>query len=184
MDNLITSVYLLKNLPDDIKRANKIKVAPKIPRFDCIGINENNHPFISPLVNNKNQCNVSLVAPETMVECHTNRRADLLLRNSKVGNLTSLFYQDENHNHRYFGYSNPHPKMNKGKDENPMLPFKDDLLLIQIDKDKEQIVICVLKWQKHLVQYLYPDFVNGKFDEVIASKLEFLESGFNYTLLV
>lgn len=182
MDNLITSVYLFKNLPDELKKANSIKVGAKIKRLDCIGINENNHPFISPLINNKNQCNVSLVATETMVECHTRRKADLLLRNSRVGNLTSLYYQDENYNGRYFGYSNPHPQMNKGKDENPMLPFKDDLLLIQIDQNKEQIILCVLRGQKHLVQYLYPEFVKGKFDEVVASKLEFLESDFNYIL--
>jgi hypothetical protein len=184
MDNLITSVYLFKVLPDDIKRANKITVGPKIPRFDCVGINENDHHFIGPLINNKNQCNITLVPAGTMVECNTKRKADLALSNSKVINLTSLYYQDADNNHRYYGYSNPNPTIKKGKEPNPMLAFKNDLLLIQMDMSKEQIVICVLKDQKHFVQYLYPEFVKGKFDDAIANKLDFLKSDFNYTRLV
>ena len=179
MDNLITSAFVFRQLPDDLKRANKIKVGAKIPRFDIVGENSGGYQFLEPLFNNKNQCNIILDIANRIVKADSSRIADQLIRNSRVSNLTSLYYTDVK-TRRYFGNTNPNPRTSQG--ENPMLPYKNDLLLIEISEDEQTIILSVCKGVKHFGKMIYTDYVNGKYDGMIADKLQFLETQFGYNV--
>jgi hypothetical protein len=179
MDNLITSVYVFKQLSDDLKRANKIKVGAKIPRFDIVGENSGGYQFLEPLFNNKHQCNIILDIANRIVKADSSRIADQLIRNSRVGNLTSLYYTDVK-TRKYFGNTNPNPRTSQG--ENPMLQYKNDLLLIEISEDEQSIIIAVCKDVKHFGKMIYTEFVNGKYDGMIEDKLQFLDTEFGYNV--
>ena len=181
MYNLITSVYVFKQLSDDLKDANKIKVGAKIQRYDIVGENSGDYHFIKPLMNRKNQCNIMVDNANRIVKADSSRIADQLIRNSRIGNLTSLYYSEVK-TRRYFGNTNPNPRTSQG--ENPMLPYKNDLLLIEISEDEQTIILAVCKDVKHFGKMIYSDFVNGKYDAMIADKLQFLESDFGYNSIV
>jgi hypothetical protein len=180
MDNLFKAAYLFKVLPDEVKKLNGIKANAKTPRFDLIGECTNGCDFVAPMMNPKHKVYLNLIPAYNVVEAHTNRRADLLLKNYQIGNLTSLYYFDNQNNGKYYGYVNPNPKINKGKDNNPLQRFAKDLLLIQISPDQKTLMIFVLHNVKDFQQYIYPDYLNGKYDEAIARKIEFMEYPYNY----
>tara|TARA_R110000782_G_scaffold136437_1_gene228891 strand:- start:186 stop:740 length:555 start_codon:yes stop_codon:yes gene_type:complete len=184
MDNLIKEVFVFRVLPDIVKEVNKIKLNPKNPRYDIVGINAGGYNFIEPLVNNKNQCNITLQPTRDIVSSDARRKADLLLSNSRVGNLTSLYHQSLDNNGRYYGNTNPNRtiKLNGKAVDNPMLAYKDDLLLIDMSGDRDTIIVSVVHNSKHLSQYIYPEYVAGAYDTLIKDKLEFLDTDFGYSL--
>jgi len=77
MDNRIKGVYLFRQLSEDIKKKNTIKVGATTPRFDIVGYN-GDYDFIKPLINKKNMCYLSLTDTNNFVKADQRRMADLL----------------------------------------------------------------------------------------------------------
>ena len=183
MDKLITGVYLFRQLPDGIKKANGIKVGASVPRFDIVGFN-GDYEFLKQMVNKKNQCNLSLVETFNFVKADQKRMADFALRNSKVGNLSSLYYKASENKGKYFGNTNDADTIKVGSKvvPNPLLGYKDHLLLMQLSEDRQELVLVVVHKGRSLLQYFYPDYINGKYDGIIQDKLQFLNTDFGYLL--
>jgi len=183
MDNLIKGVYLFRQLPDDIKRANKIKVGAVVLRYDIVGF-DGDYDFIKPLINKKNLCYLSLTETYNFVKADQRRMADYALRNNSIGNLTSLFYNSIDNEGKFFGNTNDSKTIKVGKKivPNPLLAYEDHLLLIKLSDDKKELVLILVKGGRSFCQFIYPDFVNGKYDEFINNKLQSLKTNFGYTL--
>jgi len=182
MDNLIKGVFLFRQLSDDIKEKNNIKVGAVVPRYDIVGYN-GDYDFIKPLINKKNMCYLSLTNTNNFVKADQRRMADYALRNNSIGNLTSLFYQPNNQR-KFFGNTNDSKSIKVGQNTvpNPMRVNKHDLLLIQLSEDNMELVLIVVHMGRSFCQFIYTDFVNGKYDDLIHNKLQFLNTDFGYTL--
>ena len=183
MDNLIKGVYLFRQLSEDIKEKNNIKVGAVVPRFDIVGFN-GDYDFIKPLINKRNMCFLSLTETNNFVKADQRRMADYALRNNSIGNLTSLFYNSKDNEGKFFGNTNDSKTIKVGQNTvpNPLLAYEDHLLLIKLSDDKKELVLIVVKGGRSFCQFIYPAFVNGKYDEFINNKLQFLNTDFGYTL--
>jgi hypothetical protein len=185
MDDYIKAAFLFKVLPDEVKKANGIKVNPKNPRFDLIAEYSTGSDFIHHLYNKSGQVALTMIQADHMVQAHPNRRADHLLQNANIGNLTSLYYSDLNNKGRFYGYCNPNPRIKKGKESiaNPLQRYCRDLLLIQLSEDGKTLIVILYRDGKNYQQYLYPKFVNGEMDDAIATILGFMDYPNNYESL-
>jgi hypothetical protein len=183
MDNLIKGVYLFRQLSEDIKEKNNIKVGAVVPRFDIVGFN-GDYDFIKPLINKRNMCFLSLTETYNFVKADQRRMADYALRNNSIGNLTSLFYNSKDNEGKFFGNTNDSKTIKVGQNTvpNPLLAYEDHLLLIKLSDDKKELVLIVVKGGRSFCQFIYTDFVNGKYDDLIHNKLQFLNTDFGYTL--
>ena len=83
MDNRIKGVYLFRQLSEDIKKKNTIKVGATTPRFDIVGYN-GDYDFIKPLINKKNMCYLSLTDTNNFVKADQRRMADYALTKYKT----------------------------------------------------------------------------------------------------
>ena len=181
LDQKIVAVYVFEQLPPELKVKNGIKTNLKNPRFDLLTQYDNGCEFIKPLVNNKNQVNITLIPPRNLVKANAQRMADFLVKSNRVGNVTSLWYSATDNANRFWGYTNPNPEL-KGGAANPMSRYHNDLLLIDLSEDSQRLTMTVMEGYKHYAPNLYPRFVRGDFDDLIAKKLEFGESPYSYTL--
>ena len=129
-------------------------------------------------------CFLSLTETYNFVKADQRRMADYALRNNSIGNLTSLFYNSNDNEGKFFGNTNDSKTIKVGQNTvpNPMRVNKHDLLLIQLSEDNMELVLIVVKGGRSFCQFIYPAFVNGKYDEFINNKLQFLNTDFGYTL--
>lgn len=177
MSDLITGVYLFKDLPNDLKKDRGIKLNPSNPRLDFVGSFDSGYGFTDPLMNTKGYCYVSILEPYGIIDARAKRTAQKFISNSLVGNLSSLYGDWTNGNTRFWGCTNPNLKIRKGTKLNPMIEFKNDLLLFEVSEDFSSLLVLVLEGKKNEHQFIYPKFLEGEFDSLIDEKLNFLDSG-------
>jgi len=147
METNIFSAYLkLVQLPDDVKRRNKIKVNGKIPRFDLIQSSGYYRP-IERLKNGKGQVYFYLQNTRGIIKSPDGRRADRFLQGKESLNISSIYYYSFQGNSSYLiGYGNPNREKTYGKQKkpNPFLEVKNDGYLFLISQDWQTIEILVV----------------------------------------
>ncbi len=147
--NQFFSVYVkMEQLPDEVKRRNKIKVGAKIPRYDVTAMAGYYKP-LEQLRNPKGQIYFNLNPTKGIINSSDQRRADRYLQGINSYNLTSVYLLDytTNANDYIFAYGNPNGGATFGgkkKRPNPFFENRNDGFLFVITPDWQTIEMLVI----------------------------------------
>lgn len=83
----------MQQLPDEVKRANKIKVGASVPRLDCIAMAGYYEGF-KPLLSSKGQLKFYLMETRGVIHSNEQRRAGYFLMGERSINFSSVFYKN------------------------------------------------------------------------------------------
>lgn len=171
----------LQQLPDEVKRVNKIKVGAKIPRLDCVAM-AGYYEGLKPLFSAKGQLKFYLVETRGLINSSDQRRAGYFLMGDKSINFSSVFLQDFGTDQkRSFGYGEPNnnPELKNGE-PNPMKPFCEDAYLFITDPTFSEVEILIIRRGRYLIQGYLKQLANGAFNDALKAMREQANPIFNY----
>lgn len=171
-----------QQLPDEVKRANKIKVGAKVPRLDCVAM-AGYYEGLTPLYSSKGQIKLYLMETRGLINSNDDRRAGYFLMGEKSINFSSVFMQsfvnDDQEQCLGFGSPNGNKKLKNGQ-PNPMLPFCNDGYLFISKPDFSEFEILIIKEGQYLIQNYLKKLANGFYDEALSVIREQSKPIFNY----
>ena len=172
----------MQQLPNEVKRANKIKVGATVPRLDCIAI-AGYYKGLNCLTSTKGQLKFYLQKTRGLINSNDQRRAGFFLMGDHSINFSSVFMQsfDNADQSKCYGFGEPNKneKMKNG-DPNPMLPFADDGYLFIINPDYTAIEILIITKGRYLIQGYLKMLANGAYNEALQAMREQAKPIFNY----
>ncbi len=171
----------MQQLPDEVKRANKIKVGASVPRLDCTAL-AGYYEGLKPLYSSKGQLKFYLQQTRGLINSSDQRRAGYFLMGEKSINFSSVFLQDfGNDQKQCFGYGEPNnnPTLKNG-DPNPMNPFCEDAYLFITDPGFIEIEILIIRRGRYLIQGYLKQLANGSFNDALAAMRATAKPIFNY----
>lgn len=170
----------MQQLPDEVKRVNKIKVGARIPRLDCVSM-AGFYDGLKPLFSSKGQLKFYLVETRGLINSNDHRRAGYFLMGECSINFSSIFLQDFETGDRCFGYGEPNiNKTLKNGESNPMLPFCEDAYLFITNPKFTEIEILIISKGRYLIQGYTKQLASGAFDEALDVMREQAKPIFNY----
>lgn len=172
----------MQQLPDEVKRANKIKVGASVPRLDCLAM-AGFYEGLKPLISNKGQLKFYLMETRGLINSSDQRRAGYFLMGEKSINFSSIFQQtfeiaDQN---KYFGYGEPNcNKTLKNGEPNPMLNYSEDAYLFIHNLNFTELEILIITKGRYLIQGYLKKLASGSLDEALQAMREQAKPIFNY----
>jgi len=172
----------MQQLPDEVKRANKIKVPAKVPRLDCIAL-AGYYEGLNCLFSSKGQLKFYLQQTRGLIHSNDQRRAGYFLMGENSINFSSVFMQsfDNADQCEYYGFGEPNKNETmKNGDPNPMLPFADDGYLFLTNPGFTEVEILIISKGRYLIQGYLKMLTNGVYDEALQAMREQAKPIFNY----
>jgi hypothetical protein len=171
----------LQQLPDEVKRANKIKAGAKIPRLDCVAM-AGYYEGLKPLFSSKGQIKLYLMETRGLINSSDQRRAGYFLMGEKSINFSSVFLQDFGTDQKQcFGYGEPNRNETlKNGEPNPMKPFCEDAYLFITDSKFTEIEILIISNGRYLIQGYLKQLANGAFNDALEAIREQAKPIYNY----
>lgn len=184
METNIFSAYLqFKQLPDEVKSRNKIKLGAKIPRYDLTRIAGYYKP-IESLKTNKGLVYVYLTETRGIINSPDQRRADRFLMAKESLNFSSVYLLDCSTptNGNLIGYGNPNRSKTFGKDKkpNPFLECKDDGFLFLISEDWQSIETLIIPNGYNTILGNAKALADGVYNEALATMRAAAKTFFQY----
>lgn len=172
----------MQQLPNEVKRANKIKVGATVPRLDCVAMAGYYEGF-NCLISTKGQLKFYLMETRGLINSNDQRRAGFFLMGDRSINFSSVFMQsfDNSDQSKCYGFGEPNknPKLKNGE-LNPMLPFAGDGYLFISNPDYTAIEILIITNGRYLIQGYLKMLANGAHDEALQAMREQAKPIFNY----
>ncbi|HCU63756.1 MAG TPA: hypothetical protein DGC94_21830 [Prolixibacteraceae bacterium] len=172
----------MQQLPDEVKRANKIKVEAIVPRLDCVSM-AGYYEGLKPLFSSKGQLKFYLMETRGLINSSDQRRAGYFLMGEDSINFSSIFLQDfdTDKQAQCFGYGEPNSnKTLKSGQPNPMLPFSEDAYLFITNPGFTEFEILIIRRGRYLIQGYLKQLANGTFNEALAAMRSQAKPIFNY----
>lgn len=172
----------MQQLPDEVKRANKIKVGASVPRLDCVSM-AGYYEGLKPLFSSKGQLKFYLMETRGLINSSDQRRAGYFLMGENSINFSSVFLQefDTSDQKQCFGYGEPNSnKTLKSGQPNPMLSFSEDAYLFITNPGFTELEILIIKRGRYLIQGYLKQLANGAFNEALAAMRSQAKPIFNY----
>lgn len=181
MTNLFSCYLCLEQLPDDVKKANKIKIGARVPRFDVTATAGYYEP-LEAFKNAKGMLFFYLQKTTGIINSPDNRRAVHFLQCSKDScNFSSIFTVDITRTGKIvaFGEPNGSVQLRRGK-SNPFYKFRNDGYLFLISKDYSRIEILVIPNGRHTIRGNVQQLINGNFDDALQTIRKNAQLMYNY----
>lgn len=166
---MITGLYKLISLPDDVKAAHKIRSKA---RLDCISYTEQaeqKYEGLTKFVNAKGQLFFFKTPAREFVSANNKRIAEWSLTNS-IGkstiNFSSLYIEDTDCPEIGYGYPNANRLLNNGS-PNPLFNFRNDGYLFLVNKDYTEIEVLIIADGRNLISSYYQKMIDGGFDDEV-----------------
>ncbi len=174
---MIKLYYKLENLPDEVKKANKIRSKA---RLDCTKYTDllGNYKGLINFVNKKNQLNFYLTPARDFVSCESKRIAEYSLTGGGL-NFTSLYIEDLDMPYFAYGTANANKKLANGE-ENPMFAYRMDGYLFIINPDYTIIELFIIPNGRNLISSYYQKLLDGGFDDEIDNLRKIAKPFFDY----
>ena len=172
----------IQQLPDEVKRANKIKVGASVPRLDCIGM-AGFYEGLKCLLSAKGQLKFYLQETRGLINSNDQRRAGFFLMGEHSINFSSVFMQsfDNADQNKCFGFGEPNKNATmKNGDPNPMLPFTKNGYLFISNIDFTEIEILIITKGRYLIQGYLKMLANGAYEEALKAMREQAKPIYNY----
>ncbi|MDR3706386.1 MAG: hypothetical protein P4L28_10820 [Paludibacteraceae bacterium] len=172
----------MQQLPDEVKRANKIKVGASVPRLDCVAM-AGYYKGLEPLYSKKGQIKFYLQQTKGLINSTDQRRAGYFLMGEKSINFSSLFIQnlDTQDKGKLYGFGEPNGnKTLKSGEPNPMLSFANDAYLFITSPDFTEIEILIITNGRYLIQGYLKKLANGEYNTALQAMREQAKPIFNY----
>lgn len=181
MTNIFSCYLCLEQLPDEVKRANKIKVGARVPRFDAVAVAGYYEP-LDTFKNGKGMLFFYLQKTIGIINSPDVRRADHFLQCSRDSvNFSSIYSTGKTSTGKIvaFGEPNGGTQLKKGKN-NPFYGVKNDGYLFIISPDYKRIEILVIPDGRHTIRGNVQQLINGNFDEALMTIRQTAQPLFNY----
>jgi len=172
----------MQQLPDEVKRANKIKVGASVPRLDCVAI-AGYYEGLKPLLSSKGQLKFYLQQTRGLINSSDQRRAGYFLMGERSINFSSVFLQEYNTGDQNpcFAYGEPNSnKTLKSGEPNPMLSFSEDAYLFITNPGFTELEILIIRRGRYLIQGYLKQLANGEFNEALTAMRAQAKPIFNY----
>lgn len=179
-DGVFSAYMKIVQLPNEVKRLNKIKLNPKNPRFDLVAVNG----YFPPLEALKYQGHVhfNLVNGKDRFKEFNNRKPFKVLQDNRGFNFSGIFLDvcgTVPVDGCFVGYGNPNPDetcLIKGKEiKNPYFENGRDGFLFIIKQDFSEIEIFVLPkggGGDNIIESATAAFRYGVYDEQVRTLRE------------
>lgn len=181
MTSILSCYLLLEQLPDEVKKANKIKVGASVPRFDVTAVAGYYEP-LEKFLNPKGMLFFYLQKSKGIINSPDVRRADYFLQCSKDSvNFSSIYEIGYTSTGDFVAFGEPNNtlKLKKGID-NPFYQFKNDGYLFVIAPDYQKIECLVLPDCRYTIRGNAQQLINGNLDEALKTIRQSARPVFNY----
>lgn len=172
----------LQQLPDEVKRANKIKVGASVPRLDCVAL-AGYYEGLKPLFSSKEQLKFYLMETRGVIHSNDQRRAGYFLMGERSINFSSVFLQQFNTGDKNpcFAFGEPNSnKTLKNGEPNPMLPFCEDAYLFMLNATFTEIEILIIRRGRYLIQGYLKQLANGELNGALEAMRAQAKPIYNY----
>jgi len=176
----IFSTYLrMEQLTDEVKKAHKIKLGAKVPRYDVVAI-AGYYRSLEAIKNTKGQIIFYLNETRGVIDSPDQRRADRFLMGKNSLNFSSIFLL--NNTNSIIGYGTPNEAKTYGKDKqpNPFFDCKNDGYLFIISSDWRFIEVLVIPNGKYTILGNAQQMADGVFNEALQTMRTAATTFYNY----
>lgn len=180
MNQDILAYYRFEVLPEQVKRAHKIRSKT---RLDCVAYCNTagqEYKGLENFVNKKGQLFLYKVESYNFVSADSKRLSMWSLTNNSL-NLSSIYIEDIDFPEIGYGYPNDKTHLSNGKD-NPLYAYRNDAYLFFLNKDLSVIEMVVIQDGKNLVNIYYQMAIDGAFDEHIQQLRQQARPFYQYEL--
>lgn len=167
METIFSCYLKMVQLPDELKRRNKIKVGAVVPRFDVVQIT-GYFPQLESIKNNK-QGMVCLLLQET-IKTGNQSGAERWLQGKNSFNFSAIHLLDDRMaDGSLVGFGNPNREktFSQRRLQNPFYDCRNDGFLFLIGADWQTIEILVIPNGLYTIQGNAKELVDGKYREAL-----------------
>lgn len=175
---MIGAYYKLVQLPDEIRKANKIRSKA---RLDCVSFSDQvpgGYQGLTIFVNSKGHLFFYKTPCRDFVNTDSKRLAEWSLTNSSL-NLSSIYIEDMDCPEIGYGYPNAKRLLSNGS-PNPLFPYRNDGYLFLLNRDYSEIELLVIPDGRNLISSYYQKMIDGGFDEQIREMREQAKPFYQY----